>query len=37
MAEYILEAIDVPKVETKYRTIKTKIPVPDSIPIFKQL
>ena len=37
MAEYILEAIDVPKVETKYRTIKTKIPVPESIPIFKQL
>lgn len=37
MAEYSLEPIDVPKVNTKYRTIKTKIPVPESIPIFEQL
>jgi 4-aminobutyrate aminotransferase-like enzyme len=29
--------MDVPRVETKYRTIKTKIPVPESIPIFEAL
>jgi 4-aminobutyrate aminotransferase-like enzyme len=37
MAEYKLEPVDVPKVETKYRTIKTKIPVPESIPIYEKL
>jgi len=37
MAEYVLEPIDVPKVETKYRTIKTKLPVPESIWIFQEL
>jgi 4-aminobutyrate aminotransferase/diaminobutyrate-pyruvate transaminase/4-aminobutyrate aminotransferase/(S)-3-amino-2-methylpropionate transaminase len=37
MAEYPLIPIDVAKIETKYRSIKTKIPVTDSIPIFKQL
>jgi 4-aminobutyrate aminotransferase-like enzyme len=37
MAEYVLQPVDVPKIETKYRTIKTKIPVPESIPIYEQL
>ena len=37
MAEYDLNPIDVPKIETKYRTIKTKIPVPESIPIYDEL
>lgn len=37
MAEYALVPIDVPKIETKYRTIKTKIPVPESIPIYDEL
>jgi 4-aminobutyrate aminotransferase / (S)-3-amino-2-methylpropionate transaminase / 5-aminovalerate transaminase len=34
---YSLEPVDVAKVKTKYRTIKTKIPVPESIPIFDKL
>lgn len=37
MAVYNLEPVDVPKIETKYRTIKTKIPVPESLPIFERL
>ncbi|MDO8586500.1 MAG: aspartate aminotransferase family protein [Armatimonadota bacterium] len=37
MAGYDLTPIDVPQVETKYRTIKTKIPVPESLPIFEAL
>jgi len=37
MAGYDLTPMDVPRVETKYRTIKTKIPVPESIPIFEAL
>ncbi len=37
MAEYDLTPVDVPPVDTKYRTIKTKIPVPESIPIFENL
>ena len=37
MAEYPLKPVDVPAIETKYRTIKTKIPVPQSIYIFEQL
>ena len=37
MAEYNLTPIEVPKVETKYRTIKTAIPVPESLPIFEEL
>jgi 4-aminobutyrate aminotransferase-like enzyme len=37
MAEYDLVPVDVPKIETKYRTIKTKIPVPESIPIYEEL
>lgn len=37
MAEYDLTPVVVPTVETKYRTIKTALPVPDSLPIFEQL
>lgn len=37
MASYSLEPVEVPRVDTKYRTIKTKIPVPESIPIFESL
>jgi 4-aminobutyrate aminotransferase/(S)-3-amino-2-methylpropionate transaminase len=37
MAGYDLTPRDVPRIETKYRTIKTKIPVPESIPIFEAL
>ncbi len=32
MAVYDLSPVDVPKVETKYRSIKTKLPVPESLP-----
>ena len=34
MAVYDLTPVEVPKVETKYRSIKTKLPVPESLPIF---
>ncbi len=37
MATYDLTPVEVPKVDTKYRTIKTKIPVPESIPIFERI
>jgi len=37
MAKYNLEPIEVPKVKTKYRCIKTKLPVPESLIIFKNL
>jgi 4-aminobutyrate aminotransferase-like enzyme len=37
MAVYDLTPVEVAKVETKYRTIKTKIPVPESLPIFDSL
>ena len=37
MAEYDLMPVHVPKVETKYRSIKTAIPVPESIPIYDEL
>ena len=37
MAVYDLTPVDVPKVETKYRSIKTKLPVPESLPIFAAL
>ncbi|HHX38507.1 MAG TPA: aspartate aminotransferase family protein [Armatimonadetes bacterium] len=37
MAVYSLEPVEVPHVDTKYRTIKTKLPVPESLPIFEQL
>jgi len=37
MAVYDLTPVEVPKVETKYRSIKTKIPVPESLPVFESL
>ncbi len=37
MAQYNLTPVEVPAVETKYRTIKTKLPVPESLGIFKKL
>jgi 4-aminobutyrate aminotransferase-like enzyme len=37
MAVYDFTPVEVPLVETKYRSIKTKIPVPESIPIFEKL
>ena len=37
MAKYNLQPVDVPKVSTKYRTISTKLPVPESLSIFQSL
>jgi 4-aminobutyrate aminotransferase-like enzyme len=37
MAEYSLTPVQVPKIKTKYRTIKTALPVPQSLPIFEEL
>ncbi|MEN6521523.1 MAG: aminotransferase class III-fold pyridoxal phosphate-dependent enzyme [Armatimonadota bacterium] len=37
MASYDLTPVEVPLVNTKYRTIKTKIPVPESLPVFEAL
>ena len=37
MAKYDLTPVEVPQVDTKYRTIKTKLPVPESLPIFESL
>ncbi len=37
MAKYNLIPVDVPSVSTKYRTIRTKLPVPESLPIFNTL
>ena len=37
MAVYDLTPVEVPKVRTKYRTICTKIPVPESLPVFEKL
>jgi 4-aminobutyrate aminotransferase-like enzyme len=37
MAVYDLTPVEVAKVETKYRRIKTKLPVPESLPIFESL
>jgi 4-aminobutyrate aminotransferase-like enzyme len=37
MAKYDLTPVDVPKVKTKYRRIKTKLPVPESLKIFESL
>ncbi len=37
MAVYVLTPVAVPKVETKYRSIKTMLPVPESLPIFELL
>ena len=37
MAVYDLTPVEVPKVETHYRSIKTRIPVPESLPVFEAL
>ena len=37
MAEYDLKPVAVPPVKTKYRTICTAIPVPESLPVFEEL
>ncbi len=37
MAKYNLNPVDVTKVSTKYRKIKTKLPVPESLSIFQTL
>lgn len=37
MAEYDLTPVDVPQVSARHRTIKTKLPVPESLPIFEDL
>ena len=37
MATYDLTPVEVKKVNTRFRRIKTKIPVPESLPIFEEL
>ncbi len=37
MAQYNLTPVEVPAVETQYRRIKTKLPVPESLGIFNNL
>jgi 4-aminobutyrate aminotransferase/(S)-3-amino-2-methylpropionate transaminase len=37
MAKYNLTPVDIPHVSTKFRRIKTKLPVPESLGIFKAL
>ncbi len=37
MVEYSLEPVDVKKVSTRFRSIQTKIPVPESLAIFESL
>jgi 4-aminobutyrate aminotransferase / (S)-3-amino-2-methylpropionate transaminase / 5-aminovalerate transaminase len=37
VAVYDLTPVDVPRIETQYRTIRTRIPVPESIPLFEAL
>jgi len=37
MAEYSLEPVEVKKVSTRFRSIQTKLPVPESLAIFKTL
>ena len=37
MAKYSLEPVKVPKIKTKFRTINTRLPVPESLEIFKIL
>ncbi|MCF7839132.1 MAG: aspartate aminotransferase family protein [Candidatus Marinimicrobia bacterium] len=37
MAEYNLTPVNVPPVETTYRTIRTALPVPESLPVFRNL
>ena len=37
MAEYDLTPVAVPPVQTRYRTIRTQLPVPESLPLFEEL
>jgi 4-aminobutyrate aminotransferase / (S)-3-amino-2-methylpropionate transaminase / 5-aminovalerate transaminase len=37
LAKYSLEPVDVPHVRTRFRTIRTRLPVPESLPIFRTL
>ncbi len=37
MASYNLTPVEVPVIETKYRRIATKLPVPESLPVFEKL
>lgn len=37
MAEYSLTPVNVPQIETKYRTIRTALPVPETLPLFERL
>ena len=37
MAKYNLQPVEVPRVDTEYRTIKTRLPVPESLEIFRRL
>ena len=37
MAKYNLEPVDVKKINTEFRKIQTKLPVPESLAIFKKL
>jgi 4-aminobutyrate aminotransferase-like enzyme len=37
VASYDLTPVEVAEVDTEFRTIKTKLPVPDSLPVFEQL
>ena len=36
-AKYDLNPVEVPTVKTKYRRIRTKLPVPESLPVFQAL
>ena len=37
MATYDLTPVDVPKVDTPHRTIRTRLPVPESLPVLEEL
>jgi 4-aminobutyrate aminotransferase/(S)-3-amino-2-methylpropionate transaminase len=37
MAGYDLTPVDVPKVQTRFRSICTQLPVPESLPVFEEL
>src|SRR6476659_9539017 len=37
MAEYDLTPVAVPRIKTRFRTIRTPLPVPASLPIFEEL
>jgi 4-aminobutyrate aminotransferase-like enzyme len=37
MARYNPEPVEIPPASTRYRTIRTKLPVPESLEIFRQL